>query len=84
MFDLVVGREAAGLGAGVSKSAIDGDVELSGFAGAQLDVGRAQLLEMIPHTEGLRLITSSAAIFDQDLHAVKVEVRARAIKGDIG
>ena len=72
ILDLVVGREAAGLAAGVLERAVDGDVELAGFAGAQLDVGGAQLLEAIPHTEGLRLITSSAAIFDQDLHALKM------------
>ena len=72
ILDLVVGREAAGLAAGVFERAVDGDVELAGFAGAQLDVGGAQLLEAVPHTEGLRLITSSAAIFDQDLHATKM------------
>jgi hypothetical protein len=27
---------------------------------------------VIPHTEGLRLITSSAAIFDQHFHGTKV------------
>jgi hypothetical protein len=72
ILDLVVGREPAGLAAGVSERAVDGDVELAGFAGAQLDVGWGPLLEVIPHTEGLRLITSSAAIFDQHFHATKV------------
>ena len=70
--DLVVGREAAGLAAGVPDRAIDGDVELAGSAGAQLDVGCAQLLEAVPHTEGLRPVASSAAEFDQDFHAAKV------------
>ena len=72
ILDLVVGREAAGLAAGVFERAVDGDVELAGSAGAQLDVRRAQLLEAIPHTEGLRLVTSGAAIFDQDFHAMKM------------
>jgi hypothetical protein len=27
---------------------------------------------VVPHTEGLRLITSSAAIFDQHFHGTKV------------
>jgi hypothetical protein len=72
ILDLIVGREAAGLAAGVFERAIDGDVELAGSADAQLDVGGTQLLEAIPHTEGLRLITSGAAIFDQDLHASKM------------
>jgi hypothetical protein len=72
ILDLVVGREAAGLAASVFERAVDGDVELAGSADAQLDVGGAQLLEAIPHTEGLRLITSGAAIFDQDFHAMKM------------
>ena len=72
ILDLVIGREAAGLAAGVFERAVDGDVELAGSADAQLDVGGAQLLEAIPHTEGLRLITSGAAIFDQDFHAMKM------------
>ena len=72
ILDLVVGREPAGLAAGVFQGAIDGDVELAGFADAQLDVGGAQSFEAFPHTEGLRLITSSAAVFDQDFHAVRV------------
>jgi hypothetical protein len=72
ILDLVVGREAAGLAAGVFERAVDGDVELAGSADAQLDVGGAQLLEAIPHTEGLRLITSGAAILDQDFHAMKM------------
>ena len=72
VFNLIVGRKPAGLAAGVFQRTVDGDVELAGFAGAQLDVGGAPLLEVIPHTEGLRLITSSAAIFDQDFHAIKV------------
>ena len=38
---------------------------------SSMSVG-AQLLEAFPHTEGLRLITSSAAIFDQHFHASKV------------
>ena len=73
----------------VTKMSPKDDVELAGFSGAQLDAQfgafrGALLFEVCPHTEGLRLITSSAAIFDQDLHTIKVEVRARAIKGDIG
>jgi hypothetical protein len=72
ILDLIVGREAAGLATGVFERAVDGDVELAGSADAQLDVGGAQLLEAIPHTEGLRLITSGAAIFDQDFHAMKM------------
>ena len=72
ILDLIVGREAAGPAFGVLERAVDGDVELDGSANAQLDVGGAQLLEAIPHTEGLRLITSGAAIFDQDLHAPKM------------
>src|ERR1700752_382476 len=72
ILDLIVGREAAGLAFGVFERAVDGDVELAGFADAQLDVGCAPLFEAFPHTEGLRLITSSAAIFDQDLHALKM------------
>ena len=32
----------------------------------------ALLLEAIPHTEGLRLVASSAAIFDQHFHGTKV------------
>ena len=72
ILDLIVGREAAGLAAGVLERAVDRDVELAGSADAQLDVGSAQLLEAIPHTEGLRLVTSGAAIFDQDLHAWKM------------
>ena len=72
ILDLVVGRESAGLAAGVFERTVDGDVELAGSADAQLDVGWAQLLEVFPHTEGLRLITSSAAIFDQHFHGTKV------------
>ena len=72
ILDLIIGREAAGLAFGVLERAIDGDVELAGFADAQLDVGGAQLLEAIPHTEGLRLVVSGAAIFDQDFHAPKM------------
>ena len=72
ILDLIVCREAAGLAAGVFERAVDGDVELAGSVDAQLDVGGAQLLEAIPHTEGLRLITSGAAIFDQDFHAMKM------------
>ena len=72
VLDLVVGRKPAGLAAGVFERAVDGDVELAGFAGAQLDVGWASLLEVIPHTEGLRLITSSAAILDQHFHPAKM------------
>jgi hypothetical protein len=70
--DLGIGRKAAGLAAGISERAVDGDVELAGSAGAQLEVGRAHLLEAFPHTEGLRLVASGAAIFDQDFHALKV------------
>lgn len=72
ILDLVVGRKPAGRAAGIMKSAVDGDVELAGLADAQLDVGSAQPFEAFPHTEGLRLITSSAAIFDQDFHALKL------------
>ncbi len=72
ILELVVGRKPAGLAAGVFERAVDGDVELAGFAGAQLDVRWPPLLEVIPHTEGLRLITSSAAIFDQHFHGIKV------------
>ena len=72
VLNLIVGRKPAGLAAGVLERAIDGDVELAGSADAQLDVGGAQLFEAFPHTEGLRLIASSAAIFDQDFHAIKV------------
>jgi hypothetical protein len=72
ILDLRVRRKAAGPGSRVFESAIDGDVELAGFAGAQLDVGRTLLLEAIPHPEGLRLVASSAAIFDQHFHAIKV------------
>ena len=72
VLDLIVGRKPAGLAAGILERAVDGDVELAGSAGAQLDVGNAELLEAIPHTEGLRLVTSSAAIFDQDFHGPKV------------
>jgi len=72
ILDLGIGREAAGLAAGVSERAVDADVELAGSAGAQLEVGRAHLFEAFPHTEGLRLVASGAAIFDQDLHASKV------------
>ena len=72
-----VGREAAGLGARVAQRTVDGDVELAGFAGAELDadietLGNALLLETIPHPEGLRLVASSAAILDQHLHGPKV------------
>ena len=42
ILDLVVGRKAAGLAAGVFQGAVDGDVELAGSADAQLDVGHAQ------------------------------------------
>jgi len=72
MLDLGVGREAARLAAGVFQGAVDGDVELAGSAGAQLNVGRALLLEMVPHTEGLRLVASSTAVFDQYFHAANV------------
>ena len=72
ILDLVVGREAAGLAFGVFERAVDSDVELAGSADAQLEVGRAQLFEAIPHKEGLRLIVSGAAIFDQDLHAANM------------
>jgi hypothetical protein len=84
ILDLVVSREAAGLATGVFQGAIDGDVELARSAGAQLDFRRTQSFEAIPHTEGLRLVASSAAVFDQDFHPVKVAAWARAIKGDIG
>ena len=83
ILDLVVGRETTGLAAGKFQGAIDGDVELAGFAGAQLDLGRTKLFEAFPHTEGLRLVASSAAVFDQDFHPAKVAAWARAIKGDI-
>ena len=72
ILDLGIGRETTGLGAGVAERAVDGDVELAGLAGAQLDVGRALFLEAIPHTEGLRLVTSSAAVFDQHFHGIKM------------
>ena len=81
--DLGIGRKATGAAACVLQNAVDGDVELAGFAGAQLDLGRAQLFEAFPHPEGLRLVASSAAVFDQDFHFVKVAAWARAIKGDI-
>lgn len=70
--DLGVGRKAAGLAAGIFECAVDSDVELAGLTGTQLDVGCTLLLEAFPHTEGLRLVASSAAIFDQDLHRAKV------------
>lgn len=70
--DLGVGREAAGLAAGVFECAVDGDVELTGLTRTQLDSCCTLLLEAFPHTEGLRLVASSAAIFDQDLHPAKV------------
>ncbi len=72
IIDLGIGRKATGLAAGVFERAADGDVELAGSTGAQLEVGRAHLLEAFPHTEGLRLVASSAAIFDQDFHSPKV------------
>jgi hypothetical protein len=72
IFDLGIGRKATGGAAAVSKRAVDGDVELAGFAQAQLEVGGAQFFEAFPHTEGLRLVASGAAIFDQDLHPIKV------------
>jgi len=83
ILDLVVGWKAAGLAAGVFERAIDGDVELARSAGAQLDFRRGQFFEAFPHTEGLRLVASSAAVFDQDFHPDKVAAWARAIKGDI-
>ena len=70
--DLGIGREAAGLAAGIFERAVDGDVELAGLTVTQLDSSRALLFEAFPHTEGLRLVASSAAIFDQDLHPAKV------------
>ena len=48
------------------------EVEAPAYFRRALDVGRAHLLEAFPHTEGLRLVASSAAIFDQDFHAPKV------------
>jgi len=48
------------------------EAEAPAYFKRALDVGWAQLLEVIPHTEGLRLITSSAAVFDQHFHATKV------------
>jgi len=72
ILDFVVGRETAGLAAGVLQGAVDSDVELAGSADAQLDVGGAQLFEAFPRTEGLRPVTSSAAVFDQDFHPAKV------------
>ena len=72
VLDLGIGRKATGLAAGVFERAVDGDVELAGSTGAQLEVGRTQLFEAFPHTEGLRLVASSAAIFDQDFHAPEV------------
>ena len=73
ILDLVVGRESAGLAAREFEGTADGDVELAGFAGFQFDFNRAavggtQFFEAFPHTEGLRLVASTAAIFDQDLH----------------
>ena len=62
--------------------AVDGDVELAGLADLELDVLSAELFEAIPHPEGLRLVASSAAIFDQDFHAAKVGAYARASKGE--
>src|SRR5262245_24509342 len=47
----------------------------------QLDVGCALLLKAIPHTEGLRLVASSTAIFDQDFHAIRVGALAASYKG---
>jgi len=82
ILDLGIGRKTTGLGAGVADCAVDGDVELAGLAGAQLDVGRALFLEAIPHTEGLRLVASSAAVFDQHFHALKVGAKGAANKGD--
>ena len=82
MFDLVISWKTTDLAAGVFEDAIDGDVELAGFSGLQLEFADSQFLEACPHTEGLRLVASSAAEFDQDLHAAKVEGQARAIKGD--
>ena len=72
MRDLVVGWKSTGLATRVFDGTIDRDVELAGFTRAQLDVGGAEFLEAFPHTEGLRLVASSAAIFDQDFHAAKV------------
>ena len=72
ILDLSIGRKATGCAARVAYGTIDGDVELAGFAGAQLDVGGAPFLEAIPHPEGLRLVASSAAIFDQHFHGPKV------------
>ena len=70
--DLVVGRKAAGLGPGVLQGAIHDDIELPGAAHTQFDIRGAELLEMVPHTEGLRLVPSGAAVFDQDFHGMKV------------
>ena len=82
LVDLRVGRETAGLASRVFQRAIDRDVELTRLAGAQLDVGRALFLEAIPHTEGLRLVASSAAIFDQHFHRPKVGAKGAANKRD--
>ena len=36
--------------------------------GRSEEIMGAELFEAFPHTEGLRLVASSTAIFDQDLH----------------
>jgi hypothetical protein len=81
--DLGVGRETAGLAAGVGEPTIDGHVELTALTRLELDLGGAEFLEAIPHTEGLRLVASSAAEFDEDFHDRKVGPYGAANKGDI-
>ena len=53
ILDLGIGRKATGLAAGVFERAVDGDVELAGSTGAQLEVGRAHSSRGVPSHGGL-------------------------------
>ena len=66
--DLALGRKTTERLLGELQRAIDGNLEHAAARADEFDIGIDKLAQSCPRTEGLRLVASSAAIVDGDLH----------------
>jgi hypothetical protein len=66
--DFLVGRETAELLLGELQLTIDCNVEHAPAGADKFDINIGQFAQSFPRTEGFRLVASTAAVVDDDLH----------------
>ena len=65
------------------KHAVDGDFEIPDVPRRKFNVNvGVQVLNLVPRTEGMRLVVSSAAVSDLDFHGVR-RLLVNAARGEL-